>query len=170
MPLRAHKCAGGFFATMTLTRRTPEKEAELLALITAGDYVSVAAEKCGIARQTVYDWKYADEAFAQRLADAQKRGDEVQVERLEIEADRRARDGIDKGIYYEGVRVAVERQYSDTLMMFRLKAKRPDLYRERHEHSSDPNAPFVPSINITVIQPEPTAAPKASNGTKQPSD
>ena len=152
------------------TKCTPEKEAELLALIAGGEYLGVAAETCGISRRTVYNWRDESEDFAKRLADAQDLGDHVQIEKLEREADRRARDGIDKGIYYEGERVAVERQYSDTLLMFRLKGKKPDMYRERVEHSADPKSPLVPTINITVSSPGSGAAPETTNGTKQPSN
>lgn len=116
---------------MTVTAVTPEKEAEFLALVADGEYVTIAADKCGFSRQAIYRKKWADAAFAERLADAQRVGDEIQVERMEREADRRAVEGFDKGVYYEGERVDTERQFSDTLLIVRLKAKRPNVYRER---------------------------------------
>ena len=51
---------------------------------------------------------------------------------LEAEADRRAVEGVVKPLFYKGQRLPVEvREYSDVLLMFRLKALRPEQYRER---------------------------------------
>jgi hypothetical protein len=44
---------------------------------------------------------------------------------LESEAHRRAVDGVDKGIYYQGEFVAYEKQYSDTLLAKLLDANSP---------------------------------------------
>jgi len=87
---------------------------------------------------TLSDWKGKDPDFAAEVEFA----DRKYVERLEAECDRRAVEGVrrlkfnkagfpftdpDTGEAYE------ERHYSDNLLMFRLKAKAPEKYRERHE-------------------------------------
>ena len=71
-----------------------------------------------------------------RLADlqenlgAKRQLSTVQRKKLD-EADRRAKDGVLKPVFYKGEIVGSIPQYSDNLLMFRLKALRPDKYRER---------------------------------------
>jgi transposase-like protein len=72
--------------------------------------ISHACQAVGIARSTWYDWVETDPAFAQAAKDAE----EAAIDSLEQEARRRARDG------------------SDVLLMFCLKAKRPE-YRDRQQ-------------------------------------
>ncbi len=47
--------------------------------------------------------------------------------------------GAPKPVYYQGKRVATVHEKSDALLMFLLKARRPEVYRERYaikaEHS-----------------------------------
>jgi hypothetical protein len=52
------------------------------------------------------------------------------IDLLEQEAVRRARDGIDKPIVYQGKVVSTFKEYSDTLMNTLLRAERPSKYRE----------------------------------------
>lgn len=56
---------------------------------------------------------------------------EQSIQRMEVEAQRRAVDGTRKPVYYKGVKVGAVQEYSDNLMMFLLKARRPEVYRER---------------------------------------
>lgn len=57
------------------------------------------------------------------------------VERLEAEAWRRANNGVSKGVWMRGpkgkpLKVETVKAYSDTLMIFLLKAHKPDKYHE----------------------------------------
>jgi hypothetical protein len=88
--------------------------------------VTRAARDTGVARSTVYHAREHDEAFATAWGDIA----EMTLERMEAEAIRRAVDGVDRAVYYQGMEVGLERQYSDTLLIFLLKAGRPDKYRE----------------------------------------
>jgi hypothetical protein len=88
--------------------------------------VTRAARDTGVARSTVYHAREQDDAFAAAWADIS----EMTLERMEAEAIRRAVDGVDRAVYYQGEEVGLERQYSDTLLIFLLKAGRPDKYRE----------------------------------------
>jgi hypothetical protein len=110
--------------------RTPKapgdwKEAFLEALGEHG-MVTRACRDIGIGRTTAYEARRADDAFATAWADIS----EMTLERMEAEAIRRAVDGVDRAVYYQGEEVGLERQYSDTLLIFLLKAGRPDKYRE----------------------------------------
>jgi hypothetical protein len=73
--------------------------------------VRASCQAAGIARSKAYDHRDADKAFAKEWADAIEDGIEV----LEAAARQRALGT------------------SDTLMIFLLKAHRPEVYRERHE-------------------------------------
>lgn len=73
---------------------------------------------------------------------------------LEREARRRAVDGIEKGIYYQGALVAYEQQYSDTLLTTLLKAKRPDEFAERKQITGRNGAPL--QIAVRAFNPDGT--------------
>lgn len=110
--------------------RTPEragawKEAFLGALGEHG-MVTRACREVGIGRTTAYDARHADDAFAVAWADVE----ELTTERMEREAYRRAVEGVESDIFYRGGVVGTEREFSDTLLIFLLKARRPDRYRE----------------------------------------
>lgn len=96
--------------------------------------ISHAAETVGIDRHTVYYWQEHDEVFAQAYKQAELRSTEV----LETEARRRALDGVDKHrrVYDNRGNLIdeyTETTYSDTLLIFLLKARAPEKYRERHD-------------------------------------
>lgn len=108
----------------TLTAK--KKEAFILALAQTGN-VSKACVKAKVSRPTVYRHRATDPAFAELWAEAE----DIYVELLEAEADRRAKTGTLKPVFYKGQEIGKVREYSDTLLIFRLKALRPDKYRER---------------------------------------
>lgn len=107
--------------------------------------VSEACRLTGISRTTAYEARQRDEAFALAWADVDARV----VERLEAEMFRRAHDGVTKMVVSAGKVLGEERQFSDQLLMFALKAKRPETYRENHriEHTGADGGP----INTNLI-------------------
>lgn len=113
------------------TARTPEKDKKFLDLIAGGSTVCDACAAVGYSYNSAYLYRKADPAFDAAWDDA----NEAATQRMEREADRRAVEGYDKPVFYEGEECGVERKYSDTLLIFRLKAKRPEVYRERAEVS-----------------------------------
>lgn len=108
------------------TRTLKKQEAFLDALRKAGN-VSEACAAAGIPRRTVYDWRDADAAFAAAWEGAL---DEA-ADTMEREAFRRAVEGVEKPVFQGGEEVGRIRDYSDTLLIFLLKAARPEKYRER---------------------------------------
>lgn len=92
------------------------------------------SESCGIAgvvRRTIYKWQEHDDEFLLNFREA-----EVQAtEYLETAARSRAVDGVTTStpILHQGkvVYTIEETKYSDTLLIFLLKARAPDKYRER---------------------------------------
>jgi hypothetical protein len=95
-------------------------------------------------RVTAYDVREKDPEFAALWEEAL----EIATARMEAEARRRAVRGTLKPVFYEGSVCGHIREYSDTLMIFLLKAHKPGMYRDnkvvvtgdpsnplKHEHS-----------------------------------
>ncbi len=120
--------------------------------------ITVACEYAGVGRRTVYDRRDNDSGFAADMKDALEKA----VELLEMEARRRACEGVNKPVIYKGEQMGEWRdgdgkivpfdapnakfhplyvkEYSDTLMIVLLKAHDPK-YREsvKHQHGGDPD-------------------------------
>ena len=113
-----------------------------LAALRITPSITVAAKCAGIDRSAHYRRLERDEAYKAAFEAALKIG----VDSLEAEAIRRAHYGVRKPVMYHGkpVRVPIdpakprgkkeilyEVEYSDTLLLALLKAKKPDEYRDR---------------------------------------
>lgn len=138
------------------TNRTPKKEAAFLDALRDGRSVTAAAIDAGIARSTAYEWRETDGEFAVSWDAAIEEG----TDRLEDEAHRRARDGVLKPIYQGGKKVGQVQEYSDTLTIFLLKARRPEKFKDRTatELSGVGGAPLIPVLNVTIGRTEPGAS------------
>jgi hypothetical protein len=109
------------------TFRTQEKRQKfLLALVETGGNVSLSCDLAGLKRRSAYDWRRDDAEFAAEWDEAVNRG----LDALEAEARRRAYEGVDEPVFYKGVVCGHIRRYSDSLIMFMLKAYRPQ-FRDR---------------------------------------
>jgi len=99
--------------------------------------VSLACAATGLTRRrTVYEWQERDDEFAGLYRQAEIEATEL----LEAEAHRRAVFGVQKtkGVYFQGTLIDTftEQEYSDTLLIFLLKARAPEKYRERYDVTS----------------------------------
>ena len=83
-------------------------EERFLSLYAQTGNVTASARACGITKHPVYKRRTAEPEFARRMDEAR----ELAIEALEAEARRRALDG------------------SDVLLIFLLKALKPEMYRE----------------------------------------
>lgn len=124
---------------------TPKKEAKpafekwqvvFLKSLRAKGNISAACRKAKIDRKWAYEKRKADPFFKEAWNDAL----EEATEALELEARRRAEDGVLQYSYHNGKKIGSMRVYSDTLLIFLLKAHNPKKYREnhRHEHVVEP--------------------------------
>lgn len=95
-----------------------------------------ACEAAGVARRTVYDRKKADPKFAEQWADAEAEA----VDRLEKAAHDRA--------------LAM----SDTLLIFMLKCRRPEVYRDKVDHA------VKGDFGIQIIHHYPAKRAEAEDG------
>lgn len=112
------------------TKATRELFLEALSL---GFSIGHSAAKAGISRSRVYQLRKEDEEFARDWDEAEEKGSDY----IEDEARRRAVEGVTKPVFYQGDVCGYVQEYSDTLLIQILKARRPDKYRENvnHNHS-----------------------------------
>ncbi len=115
-----------------VTKVTPLKKAEFLTALEQTASVTAAALSTGVSRTEWYRTRDEDPQFAADWVLANDRGTDA----LEDEAVRRAHEGTLKPVYQGKELVGHIREYSDTLLIFTLKARRPEKYRERtlNEH------------------------------------
>lgn len=109
------------------TNRTPETIEQFLEGLATTASVTAACEIAKIGRTSAYAWRDADPAFAAAWEAALVRGTDA----LEDEAIRRARLGVDEPVFYQGDECGTVTKYSDTLLIFMLKARRPEVFREQ---------------------------------------
>ena len=88
-----------------------------------------AARRAGASYSTVMARRKTDADFAAAVDDAL----EESFDAMEAEARRRAVEGVDKGVWHQGVQVGTERVYSDSLMQFLLKGYRKRFATDRTE-------------------------------------
>jgi hypothetical protein len=113
----------------------------VLAALSAGHSYEKAADAAKIGRTALFAWKKADAKFNDECLAAEEAG----TDRLEDEATRRAVKGTLRPVFYKGEQVGSIREYSDTLLIFLLKARRPDKFKESvaHEHGGKDGRPIV---------------------------
>lgn len=134
-------------------KRSRNRDNVFFAALEEGSTVGEAAKLAGYSRSSVYEYAEEDKEFKSQFDDA--RAD--LIEKLEKEADRRAIEGV---VDYKslktnsGHKVVQVKRYSDSLLMFRLKALKPETYRESYtlDESNDLESPPI-AINFAVSDP-----------------
>jgi hypothetical protein len=117
---------------------------DFLAGLADGLTVRLAAEKAGRAHpRRFYDLRAEDETFAEEWAEAHEQGTQV----LEDELRKRATEGWEERLseFKDGelVRETVTRRYSPALLIFLLKSRRPDVYRDNVQVTAGGQVTFV---------------------------
>lgn len=110
-------------------------QTHFLNCLSAGDSVRASSETAGIDRRTLYRWKEQDAVFAEAWKKAQDEGDGPSV--LEQEAIRRAVSGVKRPVYRGGEVVGHVTDYSDSMLMFLLKAHHPEKYDPKASASGE---------------------------------
>ena len=108
-------------------KRSPERETIFLNALATGSPVAVAATAAGIGYRTAFEWREGDQEFARRWEEAYKAGTDV----MENEARRRAFEGFEEPVFHQGQVCGHVRKFSDNLLMFLLKARDPDRFKDR---------------------------------------
>ena len=114
-------------------------QAFLESLANSGN-VTGSAAVAKISRQTLYKMRREDEEFRGLWDTAADLG----IDALEDEATRRAAEGTEEPVYQGGKLVGTVRKYSDVLLIFMLKARRPERFKDRTatEHTGADGGPI----------------------------
>lgn len=128
------------------TKQTKATEDKFFFALRSGLSISNAARAANVNRRTVYKWRDDDEHFAAEWDDALEEGTDL----LEDEAVRRAYAGIEEPVgFFQGRSETMVKRYSDNLLMFVLKGRRPLKWKENISPDGGGN-----SINITYNVPD----------------
>lgn len=123
---------------MAMQRWTSRRRAAFVKALAETANVSAAARAARASRSRAYQLKAADPDFAAEWADAL----ETATDALDAEARRRALDGVEVPHFHQGRVAGTLRRYSDTLLMFLLRAHRPERYRDRPSNGTDADAEY----------------------------
>ncbi|MEQ8252186.1 MAG: hypothetical protein RIB41_13180 [Oceanibaculum nanhaiense] len=93
--------------------------------------VSAACRLAKLDRRTAYQWRGADADFRRQWQEAL----DAAVDALEAEARRRAVEGVEHPHFHQGQVAGTVKRYSDALLMFLLRAHRPERFRERNSET-----------------------------------
>lgn len=105
------------------------KKARYLRAVGMTGTLTAGCRAAKVSPNTVYEWREMDDQFV--FAENQARNEFA--DHLEIEAVRRAWHGTKKPVFQNGALVGYIQEFSDSLLMFTLKAVRPEKYRERFD-------------------------------------
>ena len=105
---------------------------KFLGWLRKGYSVTKACDQIGITPRQAYAHRNAYTEFADQWDDALEAG----ADALEDVAIKRAVEGYTRPIYQQGIKVGQEQVYNENLLMFMLKGKKPEKYRERHDLTS----------------------------------
>lgn len=117
---RTGQKSGPLFSTVT-----SEKIERFLETLSMTCHVGISAKACALSRTTLYALKRLSPCFANRWHAAI----EESISVLEDAVTARALHGVKKPVFQGGKQVGSVIEYSDSLLMFKLKKHRPE-YRE----------------------------------------
>lgn len=91
--------------------------------------VKLAAAVAGIDRRSVFYYLRKSPGFTRRYNDALDQA----ADTMEAEAIRRGVKGCKRPVFYLGKKCGSTREFSDTLLIFLLKAARPEKFRDNYD-------------------------------------
>jgi len=112
----------------------PLKKRRVLERYAETGSISMASQHAGVSSWTHLKWKAKDRSFAAAHEDALT----IAMDVVEHEARERALKGRLEPVYYAGKPCGAIRRYSDTLLMFLLKAARLEKYRDNNSGFPEP--------------------------------
>lgn len=105
---------------------TPDWSIVFLLSVLSGYHITEAAEQACVSLPTVYRRRHDDKIFRKAWEKASRIGTKA----LEAEAQRRAFHGVEEPVFHKGIECGRIRRYSDALIQFLLKSRKPKRYRE----------------------------------------
>jgi DNA-binding XRE family transcriptional regulator len=106
---------------------TAKKRRQFIKHLRNNGNITSAARSIGISRQTAYNLRKENPKFAASWNNAIQE----HLDQVEEELRRRACNGVDEDVYYQGTVCGTVKKYSDTLLMFYLKARRPEVFSDK---------------------------------------
>jgi hypothetical protein len=103
-----------------------------------------AAAAIGIELRTHRYWMQNDSVYVEAF----KHAEAVVADRIEDEMFRRGVEGVERGVWYNGVQVGTERHYSDTLLIFAAKGAMPEKFRDHVNNTHD----VSPALAVLMAQ------------------
>lgn len=91
--------------------------------------VLLSCKAAHIGRRAVYTQRNKSDRFRKLWDEAL----EDATDMLEAEARRRGMHGTERGVYYKGRKIDTVKETSDTLLIFLLKAHRPEKFRDNYD-------------------------------------
>lgn len=116
----------------------------------------ITGEQIGIpytrVKKTHYEYMRGARSRSEEYRRAFEAAHEEAIDYLEAEARRRAVEGTDRPVFYQGRQVGTVTEYSDHLLMFLLRGALPDKYAERTktEHSGNLGLQHGPFAGMTL--------------------
>ena len=117
--------------------------------LTVGATVEAAASYAEVNRRTLYRWRSEDTVFAKSWQQAET--GKAPSSTLEAEAVRRAVIGVKKPVYRGGEIVGHTTDYSDSMLMFLLKAHHPEKYDPKAVPSAQNAAPDIAGAKDALL-------------------
>ena len=129
--------------------------AKFLEIYSEGANMTRACAESGVARSTVGYLLEHNEKFAEAFRDAENASTDALVE----EARRRGKDGVSEPVgWYQGRPGGYVQRYSDNLLMFTIKAMRPE-YRDKWEVTGAGGQP-IQVLVANYAAPDPGKKPE----------
>jgi hypothetical protein len=118
--------------------------APFLDLLAGGLSVRAACKLCCVTEATVYGRRRHVPSFRRMWDQAVHMGTRL----LEAEAVRRAVHGVDRPVFHRGAVCGHTTEYSDTLLIFMLKARKPEVYDRGRDDGTGARAV---TLNVNVV-------------------
>lgn len=133
----------------TLPQLTRVKRAAFLRAYSRLGTITAAAVVANIEPKTHRNWMDADPEYRLAFQEAA----DLAVERMEQEAHRRAVAGWEEPVYQQGRMVGTVRRFDSTLLIFLLKGRKPEMYRENYQvQHTGPNGGPIQVLSLSMIK------------------
>lgn len=89
--------------------------------------IGEAARRANVGRASHFVWMNDDPEYKARFNDAKEEACDLLIS----EARRRAAEGVEEPVFFQGQQCGTVLKYSDNLLMFLIKGWRPEIYRDQ---------------------------------------
>ena len=123
-----------------------------------------ACDLAGVSRSTVRTHRKEDPGFNELCLEALQNA----YDRLEREAWRRAVEGYEEPVFYQGEKCGLVRRYSDRMLDSLLRANRPERFRENYDALKRIEELLTESQKFHIPENDDRPEPVESDGRSEP--